>query len=623
MSQGVNKLQDVLNTDEAKYAERDTFLIQHPTDDRLFLRCYNKEDSSKDKDIIKRKWSPLNSIGTEENNNTIIRQYLFFGMYRDDGSPKWATIGMLPTAENNDKGDTAYAYIVNKDASEIVYLYKDDPDWKGSNNNDRFDIAASNGVLKFRNGRYFSGVNDESGVESGSVTNTESGALKCRFLKVKDLTVANFVIPNTGRQAADGSSEIIDFASLVSAEDKKDAIAHDFEQDNGPCPYNMITTEISGDENCTKYYGVDNVWPLTDGSKGELAPGADIILPVSTLPLLGEEYDINRHLDNKKFNFKVFYFTPEATAATETLTRYVKKGGNKATENATRKVLYDSVASKVCSYDDNILFEFKGPDGENTTCDQVINNAEKVIKTCISDKAVKMDDGKACSRINMGDTRWQSATDMYCKETENKTSDPRCKMYLAFDIANVDELCGSDETNWTDQCKEIMEAKKKANESYDKDKEDGVVLTGISKDQYINDSLSREFHEKWKSQHPDWKPEKFVLPDLNFCQQNIDVRKQNAAINAACEIENNKITGASTDDSSGAEIGTDGAADTPDTSDTSDSTTTTASPTVTTSAFSSSTTSSSTNNTIIGFLVMFCLIVSMLIGLVAVGMALR
>jgi hypothetical protein len=197
-------------------------------------------------------------------------------------------------------------------------------------------------------------------------------------------------------------------------------------------------------------------------------------------------------------------------------------------------------------------------------------------------------------------------------------------MYLANDVANISELCGDDETDWTDQCKEIIEAKEKAGKSYKKDKEDGVVLTGVSKDAYINDSLRREFHEKWKSDHPDWKPADFVLPDMNFCQQSFQTRKQNADVNASCQIESNKITGAPTDDSSGATIDTDGAPGTPDTSDsTVTKTTTDTSPTITTNAYSSSSTSSSTNDFVVSFFVVFSLVGSVLLCLLGIGMAFR
>lgn len=546
-AKGVAKLRDVLTINTDDKVARDTFMIQHPTDDTLFLRLYNKEPTNDTRDEVLRKWDVLPAKGTEENNEKIIRQYMFIGGYINDEYGDWAGICTLPAARGNDLGETGYTYLINPQSQKIVYWWKDTPNWGGGNNDDRFNIDSSVGKLKFRNGRYFS-------MSGNSATNTESGAIKCRFLKVRNLTAGNFTAED-GETMGDGASKIVDFAKLVDAENRRDAITYDWEQDHGPCGYNTITTELEGSENCSKYYGISNRYPLTDGSTGELAPGADVILPTTNIPSMGEHYDINRYVGDQKFEFKVFYFTDESSAG-DVLKRYIDKGGNQAIDNITRKDIYNSISSKVCSYDDNVLYEFKGPDDENMTCDQVINNNEQVINTCISNAAIRMNTSNACTRSKMGEERWQTATDRYCNNNDVKISDPRCKMYLAYEVANVDSLCGEDSNVWTEQCKELMEAKQATIKQFKKDKKKGSVLSGMSESAYINDSLSREFYEKWKSQHPDWKPKDFVLPDVNFCQQNIDVRQQNAALDAACKIETSKtstVTGAE-DDGDGAPI---------------------------------------------------------------------
>ncbi len=523
-AKGVSRFDQVVDKSESRYADRPLFLIQHPEDDTKFLRFHNKTDATDHKDRAERRWDVLPAVKSENNNSMITSQFLLFGAYDNDG---YASLALLPQPRDNNIDGSAYAYIINYKGDGINYYFRDEPDWNGDNN-DRV-LMSSDGLIKYRNGRYFTMSGDST------TSSVSTNVMKCRFLKAKDLTTGNFTTPSG--EMADGSAVTVDFAQAIKADDKKDAIKSDFEQDNGPCPHNMITTEIEGRENCTKYYGVDNVWPLSDGTKGALAPDADVVIPETILPSLGEQYDINRYLSGQKFLFRTFYFINEENA-TSRLKAYLSGGGTQAIDNPERKKLYGGVSTKVCGYDDNVLFSFSGPDDENTNCDQVINDEEKILSVCTSNAAIRMNTGNTCSKSYLGDDRWQQATARYCGDAENKITDPRCKMYLAHDASNIDTLCGTDSNVWTPQCKDIMEGRKAIRKQFKKDKKDGTVLTGMTEEGYVLDRLSRDFHEKWKSENPDWNPPGYVLPDMNFCQTNIDVVEQNAGIKAACEINN-------------------------------------------------------------------------------------
>jgi len=521
---GSKKLADVLSTTDVKWDPRNIFLIQAPTDNHKFLK-FDGHSGTDSGDTARATWEYLPTTGSKDDNNKLLSKFLMFGSYKDDNSPPWACLSLLPG-----NGHSEYPYIIDRDEKGPVYWHKNEPGWWGGNNNDRFDVAGSDGVLKFRNGNYFR--------RDGAAKATEGSALKCRFLKVSDLTVGNFKI---GDVQAEGTATTVDFVQAIkSSED----ITSDYSSKGGPCPYNMISTNMDGkSEDCAEYFGVDNRFTLMDGKKGDLAPGADVVLPETTISFLKDKYSVVE-ADGNKFNFRVFYFMTTETS-TDVLKRYLDKGGNVNAKGTQRAKMYEPLAARVCSYPDNVLHEFTY-DGAGTDCSKVANDEENVIVTCISEEAKRMVDGKVCSNSNMGSERWQKAADRYCSVKDNQANDDRCKMYLVQNIANAEGVCGESTNEW---CTDIATAKVKANKAYKKDKKDGTVLTGVTKKAYINDVLLREFYAKWQADHVNWKPDGFVLPNISFCLQQLKMREQNAAVDASCEIVNNttNITGGTTD----------------------------------------------------------------------------
>ena len=257
---GSNKLSEVVNTSSDKWAERQIFLIQAPTDNRKFLK-FNKDKNTDSGDVAKGEWVTLPSDGTEESNDTILQK--FCCVCNNKGG-----FHLLPDSENGKAGDTSWPYILIE-GDKPVYYYKDAPDYVGSNQNDKVDIEGSDGMIKFQSG-------DDYLMRDGKITDVFSEALKCRFLPVRNMTTGNFTI---GGEQGDGTNAILDFINATKKINEKDAIGFDFEQDDGPCPYNMITTEIQGDENCSKYFKQDSRYTMSNGDVANLAPGADVVLP--------------------------------------------------------------------------------------------------------------------------------------------------------------------------------------------------------------------------------------------------------------------------------------------------------------------------------------------------------
>ena len=518
---GSQELKDVVNTNIDYWEKREVFLLQHPRQPRKFLK-FNRTRDTNNEDEANGEWASLPSGGTEEDNEEILSK--FCCVCNGHGG-----IMLLPGPRNGKMDDTMWPYIIYFN-DKFVYRFDDNPAYDGGkyraldiNGSKKYDGMGA--VLKFKSGHYYK--REPLGNSKGPTL--AKNATQFNFLKVSDMTVGNF-------DDKTGTNIVLDFINATKKIDRKDAIAHDFEQDRGPCPYNMITTEIEGHENCSKYFKQDTRYTMANGEVSSLAPGADVVLPCTTLSLLGEQYDINRYRSDKKFEFNTFYFFGNSAGASkDKLTKFIEEGGAIDKENPQRLKVYQELTNKVCSYDDNTFYEFDyGTEKKN--CSEIIYDEQQLIDKCTSNNARLMMDGKPCSKANMGPL-WQTATEDYCSKTENMTGDERCKMYLIQGVGKALEICKDvDESERSEWCKDLLDSNKKTRSKYDKEKKKGNVVVGMTKDNYVNGQLLNEFYEKWDN--PDWRDPDFVRPTVNFCQQQTKVRNQNADINSACEIHN-------------------------------------------------------------------------------------
>lgn len=544
---------DLTYQDESQVDGYPLFLIQHPAEDRKFLkRVYPNGSSAGQKKPVGFVYDILPTPGTKGAAELLVRDFLFFFSNLEKTDNDRANLFMSPMdsdGKDSDGRNFAFPQVLYHDNKDLVLYYVNEVNRNSKRHNDGFvKNDLKNGSFKF----VLSPTNHKH-LSSDGTSKPAKCCPKYRKVLVSELQPDHW---NTG---VGGFSYTLDIVEAITKTPEKDG------SQDGPAQFASFASDVGGRDEDFVYYlrdedtdvkkgelkkGKKAYFELSGGQAGtkyELTPGSSFMIPTSALSWAdhdGGSTGMNASREKgKKMEYKVFYLTTDKTTDgyKALYTKFLDDGGQRAAENSTRSNALAGFKDKICTTENKGFFERITYDEKTTTCQDYVNDRARIEAMCQEDNAAELKEGGVCTVDNLGEDSYNAFVRNYCNKDENKANDPSCMKFLIWDLDAGLKLC--EEDSEAENCKVMMD---KYNSEFSLESAKAGATTATAKAKaYMNTLVTMAPIANAST----WEPMGYHLPDNISCDTvinaeglvNSDIIHEGCQIDVKREVHNTQI----------------------------------------------------------------------------------